>query len=72
MIAGGAITFQERLPPPTTIRSRPIPAASTQEGHPSGLPTPEAPPISAACRHQVPAGPGHTPYTAPTAPRGAR
>ena len=39
-------TFQERDPPPSTIRSRAITRASTQIGRPAGSPNTVTPPIS--------------------------
>ena len=40
------MTFQLRLPPPSTIRSRSMTRASTQMGMPSGSPKTVTPPIS--------------------------
>ena len=40
------MTFQLRLPPPSTIRSRDMTAASTQIGRPAGSPNTVTPPIS--------------------------
>ncbi len=45
-IDGDASTLHDRLPPPSTIRSRPITRASTQIGSPGGRPNTVTPPIS--------------------------
>ena len=45
-IPGSAITLKERLPPPRTIRSRPMTRASIQIGRSGGRPNTVTPPIS--------------------------
>ena len=45
-IAGGAFTFQERLPPPRMISGRSITRRSTQTGRPAGRPKTVTPPSS--------------------------